>query len=218
MSSIGDTTRPEYIYDQATDTWIPVGIGPHAHTPAAIGAIASSVVTTKGDLIVATGSGVVVRQGVGADNTMLVADSSQTDGVIWKTATEQYPWTAWTSNPANISVGNGTLTTRYQQIGKTVNAEIYFSLGSTSTVTGTPTFALPVAAKVSNYTFMGSGSFGDYAAGTYPAILVNYSSFVYITSILSSGTYAFEGGVSATTPFTWAVNDTINARFTYEAA
>lgn len=32
MASIGDTTRPEYIYDQATDTWIPVGIGPHTHT------------------------------------------------------------------------------------------------------------------------------------------------------------------------------------------
>jgi len=81
MASIGDTTRPEYIYDSATDTWIPVGIGPHSHTPAAIGAISSSVVTTKGDLIVATGSGTVVRQGVGVDGSMLVADSSQTDGV-----------------------------------------------------------------------------------------------------------------------------------------
>jgi hypothetical protein len=83
MASIGDTTRPEYIYDSATDTWIPVGIGPHSHTPAAIGAIASSVVTTKGDLIVATGSGTVVRQGVGADGTYLTADSAQTDGVSW---------------------------------------------------------------------------------------------------------------------------------------
>ena len=32
MPTIGETTRPEYIYDQATDTWIPVGIGPHSHT------------------------------------------------------------------------------------------------------------------------------------------------------------------------------------------
>jgi hypothetical protein len=83
MASIGDTTRPEYIYDQATDTWIPVGIGPHSHTPAAIGAISSSVVTTKGDLIVGTGSGTVVRQGVGADGSYLVADSTQADGLNW---------------------------------------------------------------------------------------------------------------------------------------
>jgi hypothetical protein len=81
MPTIGETSRPGFVYDSATDTWIPVGIGPHAHTPAAIGAIASSVVTTKGDLIVATGSGTVVRQGVGADGSMLVADSSQADGV-----------------------------------------------------------------------------------------------------------------------------------------
>jgi hypothetical protein len=83
MPSIGETSRPGFVYDSATDTWIPVGIGPHAHTPAAIGAIASSVVTTKGDIIAATGSGVVVRQGVGADGSYLMADSSQADGLIY---------------------------------------------------------------------------------------------------------------------------------------
>jgi hypothetical protein len=83
MATVGETTRPGYVYDSATDVWIPVGIGPHSHTPAAIGAISSSVVTTKGDLIVATGSGTVVRQGVGADGSYLVADSTQADGVTW---------------------------------------------------------------------------------------------------------------------------------------
>jgi len=83
MASIGDTTRPAFAYDSATDTWVPVGVGPHSHTPAAIGAISSSLVTTKGDLIVATGSGTVVRQGVGADGSMLVADSTSADGVSW---------------------------------------------------------------------------------------------------------------------------------------
>lgn len=32
MTSIGSTTRPAYFYDSATDTWIPVGPGTHAHT------------------------------------------------------------------------------------------------------------------------------------------------------------------------------------------
>ena len=181
-------------------------------------AIQNAIVNAKGDIIGASANDTPAITSVGANDTMLVADSTTATGLAYKSAETLYPWTAFTSSPSNISVGNGTLTARYQQIGKTVNVEIYFVLGTTSTVTGTPTFTLPVAAKVSNYTFMGSGSFGDYAAGTYPAILVNYSSFVYITSILSSGTYAFEGGVSATTPFTWAQLDTINARFTYEAA
>jgi len=85
MATVGETSRPGYVYDSATDVWIPVGIGPHSHTPAAIGAIASSLVTAKGDLIVATSSGVVTNQAVGTNGQVLTADSTQADGVIWAT-------------------------------------------------------------------------------------------------------------------------------------
>jgi len=85
MATVGETSRPGYVYDSATDVWIPVGIGPHSHTPAAIGAIASSLVTAKGDLIVATSSGVVTNQAVGTDGQVLTADSTQADGVKWAT-------------------------------------------------------------------------------------------------------------------------------------
>ena len=47
--------------------------------------IPKSTVTTKGDILVATGSGTVVRQGVGTDGQVLVADSAQADGVNWAT-------------------------------------------------------------------------------------------------------------------------------------
>jgi hypothetical protein len=50
------------------------------------GAIAKSTITTKGDLIVGTGSGTFVRQGVGANGTVLTADSAEADGVKWATA------------------------------------------------------------------------------------------------------------------------------------
>jgi len=43
--------------------------------------------TTKGDIIVATGSGTYVRQGVGTNGQVLTADSAQADGVIWSTPT-----------------------------------------------------------------------------------------------------------------------------------
>ncbi len=81
MASISETARPGFVYDAETDTWIPIGVGPHSHTPAAIGAVSSSVVTNKGDLIVGSGSGTVVRQGVGADGTVPIADSTQTSGI-----------------------------------------------------------------------------------------------------------------------------------------
>jgi hypothetical protein len=45
----------------------------------------ATALTTKGDIIVATGSGTFVRQGVGANGTVLMADSVEADGVKWAT-------------------------------------------------------------------------------------------------------------------------------------
>lgn len=41
-------------------------------------------VTTKGDLLVATGADTVIRVGVGANDSILVADSAQSAGVAWQ--------------------------------------------------------------------------------------------------------------------------------------
>lgn len=42
-----------------------------------------SLLTTKGDILAATGSGALARVGVGADGKVLEADSAQTPGVKW---------------------------------------------------------------------------------------------------------------------------------------
>lgn len=47
------------------------------------GAVPKSTVTTKGDLIVATASATVARQGVGNNYEFLIADSAQTNGIKW---------------------------------------------------------------------------------------------------------------------------------------
>lgn len=49
------------------------------------GKVSLSTVTTKGDLLVASGNGSVARIGVGSDGTALVADSTQATGVKWAT-------------------------------------------------------------------------------------------------------------------------------------
>lgn len=49
--------------------------------------VLKSTLTTKGDLYVATASATVTRQGVGSNDTVLVADSAQTNGLKWSTIT-----------------------------------------------------------------------------------------------------------------------------------
>jgi hypothetical protein len=51
--------------------------------PSVEGGIQPTLLTTKGDIIVATGNATLVRQGVGTNGQVLTADSTQADGVIW---------------------------------------------------------------------------------------------------------------------------------------
>jgi len=53
--------------------------------PSVEGGIQPTLLTTKGDIIVATGNATLVRQGVGANGTVLTANSAQADGVEWAT-------------------------------------------------------------------------------------------------------------------------------------
>lgn len=71
------------------------------------GTVSSSTVTTKGDLLVATASSTLARLGVGADGTLLVADSTQTTGVKW----------ASLSTVGVVSTTNGTVTTASTSLG-----------------------------------------------------------------------------------------------------
>jgi hypothetical protein len=59
---------------------------PAQYIGAAAGAIPASTVTTKGDMLAATGSATVVRVGVGADGQILTASSAAAPGVAWAPA------------------------------------------------------------------------------------------------------------------------------------
>ena len=50
----------------------------------------ATAITTKGDLVVGTGTNTFVRQGVGTDGQILIADSVQADGVKWGDNTAPY--------------------------------------------------------------------------------------------------------------------------------
>jgi hypothetical protein len=80
MATIGTTSRPAYVYDQETDTWVPVGVGPHTHE----NFVTATTIDAKGDLLAGLSPDTVGRLPIGANGTLLVADSTQTLGMAWR--------------------------------------------------------------------------------------------------------------------------------------
>ena len=98
--------------------------------PSVEGGIQPTLLTTKGDIIVATGDATLVRQGVGTNNQVLMADSAQADGV--KYANEA---------TATLTTTGDTL---YASAANTLARRAIGSTGDVLTVSGgVPTWAAP---------------------------------------------------------------------------
>jgi hypothetical protein len=78
MATFSNTPRPAYVWDADTSQWYPIGTGAHSHTD-----IPLATATAKGDLIAGTGSAAVTNRTVGADGSVLIADSTQASGLNW---------------------------------------------------------------------------------------------------------------------------------------
>jgi hypothetical protein len=85
MATISNTPRPGYIWDATDNVWYPIGVGAHQHTNAADtpAVIPNALVDAKGDLLTATADNTPARLAVGANNTVLTADSSTATGLKW---------------------------------------------------------------------------------------------------------------------------------------
>jgi hypothetical protein len=83
MANLGNTTRPAYVYDAETDTWLPIGVGAHSHdyTTQFIG---KTLVDAKGDIVTASASDTPAILSKGADGTVLVSDSTTSTGLAWQ--------------------------------------------------------------------------------------------------------------------------------------
>jgi hypothetical protein len=79
MTTIGNESRPAYVYDAETDTWVPIGVGPHTHDEY----IDKTIINAKGDIIVGTAADAVARLGVGEEGTYLTADPTSPTGLTW---------------------------------------------------------------------------------------------------------------------------------------
>lgn len=100
----------------------------------------ATAMTTKGDIIVATGSGTFVRQAVGSNGQVLTADSTQADGVVWASPASGGMTLLSTTTLSGSSTSISITPTGYNQIAVVVsgvtlnqNGNLFMGLNSDTT-------------------------------------------------------------------------------------
>lgn len=178
-------------------------------------AIQNAIVDAKGDLIAASAADTPARLAVGANDLVLTAASGEATGLKYSGA-----WSSWTPTFTGISIGNGTVTANYAQVGKIVYVKMKIVWGSTTSLAanycefnGPVTGVLLSKQKVGNAYYLDTGV-ADYDG----AVLQNGNTNFAAAVILTNGTFSLYNNLVPTYPFTWATNDQILFDFSYQAA
>jgi hypothetical protein len=175
----------------------------------------ATAINAKGDLIVGTGDDTfTILQAPITNKTVIIRDSATASGLNWSADWTSYTPT-WTSTGTAPSLGNGILQGRYIEIGKSVIVQMFFQIGSTSTLgTGNWRFSLPVSVDVMN----GNASLlpgGAYVEDAAVAAYTRSARRVSATTVTFNSENNTE--LAPTNPFTWATGDFFNATFSYGA-
>jgi hypothetical protein len=132
----------------------------------------ATAIDAKGDLVPGTGADTFARLAVGANNTILMADSSAATGL--KYAGE------YTAFSPTISATAGSFTTasaamRYLQIGKLVHLYGRVNIGVPGTATGSIILTVPIA-KAAGVNAVGFGEENNVIGfGVYCSLATNLS-------------------------------------------
>jgi hypothetical protein len=129
--------------------------------------------------------------------------------------------TAYTPTLGGITIGNGTVAAYYTRVNKLIYGSISISLGSTSSITTTVTFSLPVTAAANSAgLLMGNGYYFDTSTGeTYLGVSFR-SNTTTCTPFVSNAnsTYLVRSIINATVPVVFGNGDLLVYQFAYEAA
>ncbi len=144
------------------------------------------------------------KDGAAADRLKYVAVQ---DGVYetGRTVAMGY-WTTWTPTWTNLTVGDGTVSARYTDVGDTTFFELTLVFGTTTSVSGIITFSLPHDAEtnIGEVLIVGHGTAFD----TNVAQVSNLAAQL-VTATTARVFYASFPwqNTSATVPFTWVTTD-----------
>lgn len=155
--------------------------------------------------------------------TANITDAAVTPAKLLAGTGTGWSWQTWTPTWTNLTVGNGTVVANYIQTGKTVVARLQITCGSTTSITGSVAFSLPVTSVSSMAT---SGAFQIGTAYYVDAGVTNYMGATLLTSTtvaslvvnVASGSYVQAVNTTATVPFTFGNLDVMMTEIVYEAA
>lgn len=163
----------------------------------------ASTLTTKGDVLVHTGSA-HARQGVGANNTLLVADSAQTNGVKWSATLSGLTLTS----PVISSISNtGTLTLPTSTdtlVGRATTDTLTNKTLTSPTVTGGTVTASRLDQTEEKWNIVASA-----ATGTINVDVKTASIWYYTSNATANHTINVRGDGSTTLSSLVAVGDSI---------
>jgi hypothetical protein len=126
-------------------------------------------------------------------------------------------WTSWTPTAGNYSVGNGSLTSRYVQIGKTIHFQFALIFGTTTSISGDFYFSLPIT-KHGSYVSTASSILSVSGVAEYTGQVGLTNTLCFVRCVNTSSTHGYANALSSTNPATWSDNDQIIVNGTYEAA
>lgn len=117
-----------------------------------------------------------------------------------------------------VSIGNGTLTGKYQQIGKKVFLQIHLVGGSTTNWGGATgwTFSLPSTAAGDSVYYTGLAGVLDSGTGFHSGtVLIDTGGTTLSIHPTTAGT---SGNYNSTNPITWTTSDELRINITYTVA
>lgn len=126
--------------------------------------------------------------------------------------------TSYTPSWTNLTVGNGTATGTYFQVGKIVFGRVSIVFGSTTSISGAVSFSLPVTASSTTYPTAASPNIGTGTLLDSGTSTINALAVLATTTTIKVRYGTTQTDLGATAPFTWETNDTIFIQFIYEAA
>lgn len=175
--------------------------------------IDASDISTPGNTIVNAINGNLDSTNVSAGGLTPASLTSGT-GSSWA-------WQSYTPTFANTTLGSGSVSGKYIQIGKTVFFRAKFTLGSGSAVGTGATVSLPVTSVAygTSEPMIAQCMMVDTGTETYNGQASYSSTTTWLPTItVTNSTYGGARGTTSTQPHTWASGDILYVAGCYEAA